>query len=129
MEYGIQTGLDIYHARDYADALQRFTRATANRNIRPFVSVLPIKARINHNRWLADCQCGAGVACDPSWEFGLCSDCGAKHLIEWPLPAKRERLAALLKDRNVPLRSWEPREGDEDLRKQNDTLGIVRGAR
>ena len=35
-------------------------------------SAVPIAAYVNHGRWLADCSCGAAVACEPGIDIAVC---------------------------------------------------------
>lgn len=81
-------------------------------------------ARVDHNSWIIDCECGAGNAVDPTWPAAHCFGCGAVHRnITWPV--NRERLEEILLLRvDVTKRNWQPGETEEDLLRENSELGV-----
>lgn len=89
----------------------------------------PTTARINHGRWIIDCDCGAGNATDPRWGIACCFGCGAvhEHVI---FPADWEALEAALVGRPHPrTRNWATGETIEALRDETAAHLDARGAR
>jgi len=98
-------------------------------------STLPLAARIEHGRWVADCQCGGGVACDPTMPIAVCfvhqdpdDPTGAVETrvhtaIVWPV--NRGRIEALLEARGLNRnRNWRPGETEADLTRENAANGV-----
>jgi len=84
----------------------------------------PVNARVDHNTWVVDCECGAGNAVDPTWPAAYCFGCGAIHNnVVWPL--NRERIEEILLQRvDVTKRNWRIGESEEDLTRENFELGV-----
>jgi hypothetical protein len=91
----------------------------------------PAVARVNHNRWIADCPDCAGAA--DVWRDGphlmICPNClnaTIGHL--WRRVALPDDIAAIedaLMDRPVPqTRNWSIAESVDDLRRQNAERGL-----
>jgi hypothetical protein len=67
----------------------------------------PIKARVDANSWLIDCECGAGNSTDPDWGFACCYGCGAIHT-NVRFPDDVDLITQLLIARaDVPRRGWD----------------------
>ena len=86
-----------------------------------------LTAEINYGRWIGRCECGAGVAVHPAWEWAGCLDCGMVYTeIVFP-DAKTVRV--VVKILNVRPdgpggqrhlnRSWLPSETVIDLQREN----------
>jgi hypothetical protein len=109
-----------------------------------------VQARIDHGRWLADCECGGAEYVDPGDPIFFCLACGnraqagAARLVAFPKDAAE--IEAVLLARPVeatghsaferamtarPLvpglgRSWRPGESLAQLRKQNRVMGGIK---
>lgn len=80
-------------------------------------------AYVNENRWVIDCECGAGNAVDMEAGVAYCFGCGAIHRsIVLPEPTQLKAAEQLLLKRpDVVTRNWDPRkESVEDLQKENE---------
>jgi hypothetical protein len=89
-----------------------------------------VVARVAHNRWVADCECGGAETVADGHPF-FCFSChnfghnGRARLVEFPpRPAAVE--AYLLRRPDPLQRNWEPTETLDDLRAQNMALGVGR---
>jgi hypothetical protein len=89
-------------------------------------SKTPLTAYVNHGRWVADCACGGGVACDPAMSVAVCfghrdpdDPTGAISVvlhtrIVWP--AARAAIESALHGRPMNRnRNWTPKETAADL--------------
>jgi len=82
----------------------------------------PLKAYVNHGRWVAKCECGG---CELVWEEGLffCMSClnGAHgHKVRRVVfPRSRKRIEGLLAQRPVINRNWKPNETLAALEDEN----------
>ena len=98
-------------------------------------SAVPLVASINHGRWIATCQCGGGIACDPSMSIAVCFlhrhpddptmslETRIHTAIVWP--PNRGRLEALLNKRGLNRnRHWTADESEADLERENDAFGV-----
>lgn len=80
-----------------------------------------IVARVDMGRWIADCDCGAGVALHREWTAAYCFACGAVHpqaSILWPVD--QDEIELTLAER--PHRRnqfWSPGETVNDLKAEN----------
>lgn len=83
----------------------------------------PVVARIEHNRWLLDCQCGSGVAVTPGWSEARCLGLGCGRVYtNIQIPSDIEEIERELKARpNHIDRNWNPQHGD--------TVATLRAAR
>lgn len=103
----------------------------------------PVLARIDHGRWLADCECGGAEYVDPNDPIFFCLACGnsaqagAARLVAFPKDAAEIEMALLARPVEAtgssaferamtarPLvagleRSWSPGESLAQLRQQN----------
>ena len=108
----------------------------------------PVLARIDHGRWLADCECGGAEYVDPSDPIFFCLACGnpaqagAARPVAFPKNAAEIEMALLVRPVEAtgssaferamtarPLvaglgRSWQPGETLAQLRRQNREGGI-----
>lgn len=83
---------------------------------------LPLKAYVNHGRWIVKCECGGG---EKAWEEGwvMCQSCFNATLghryrrVIFPKP--RSRIEQLLTVRPEPNRNWRPGETLADLEREN----------
>jgi hypothetical protein len=93
---------------------------------------LPLKAYVNHGRWLVRCECGG---CEYAWEEGffMCQSCfNAKHGHQYRksvFPENRQQIEDLLVVRPLPNRNWNwpqtveqlgREETVEDLKRENE---------
>lgn len=115
------------------------------------LDILPVKARIDYGRWLADCECGGAEYVDPEESIFFCNSCGnvmfngefrpvifpdettraaiEKVLLARPVDETRgldpiEK--AMLARPSIPglSRSWDPGESVADLKEQNRRAGL-----
>lgn len=92
----------------------------------PRASERPLMARVNHGRWLGDCQCGDAPLIDPEWRLAACLHCGAVYSASIELPDDWQAIdAALMKRPDAINRNWTPGETLEDLERENDSHGIA----
>ena len=78
----------------------------------------PVQARVEENRWIFECACGAGVAATPTWPEARCmgDDCGRVYPnVEYP--AHLAELTAVLVTMPTRERYWYPGETVADLAK------------
>ncbi len=97
----------------------------------------PIKARIDHGRWLVDCplinenqQClGAELVTEDDKVF-LCLSCGNKEVdgklipVRFPTKKKRVEIEDLLDRRPESNRNWFPGETAKKITKENKRHGM-----
>ena len=84
----------------------------------------PLVARVDHGRWIGDCDCGSGVALERAWPEARCFGCGARYAtVVWPVQADQIE-AALLKRPVMGTRNWLPTETVGDLRAENIERGV-----
>ena len=81
------------------------------------VSTVP-SARINHGRWIVDCECnGAGFTC-PKVKVACCFDCGRVYLnVKFPRDAVK--IERLLTERPMMNRNWRKGETVKTLIAEN----------
>lgn len=132
----IHTALDLHGVRTPEDYRAAHAGAIANlvgrgRRVAVHESADPLVARIDHNRWIVDCECGAGNATDPEWAIACCFGCGAVHAqIVFPDAAERAAIERALLARPRPeTRHWDPRVGETlaDLWRENAEHGVKGG--
>ena len=81
-----------------------------------------VYARINHDRWLADCPCNGAELVTPGHTM-LCGSCGAEHEVVFPKNARK--IEAVLEQRGHPSqRNWSPAETVDDLIVENIAQGV-----
>jgi hypothetical protein len=100
--------------------------ATARRRGRePSDHPVPIRAYVNHGRWLADCVCGAGVAVDPAWDRAYCYDCLRIFRVTWPPDRKLAWIETILAARPLAQhQNWWPTESVAQLARENGEHGL-----
>lgn len=83
----------------------------------------PLKAYVNHGRWLVKCECGG---CEKVWEEGwmMCRSClNAAHGHKYRktvFPKMREKMEMLLIQRPLVNRNWYPGETLKLLEADNE---------
>jgi hypothetical protein len=79
-----------------------------------------VTARVNHGRWLVDCEChGAGLTSPHRYNISACFDCG-RVFTNVLFPEAVERIEALLVLRpDITTRNWVG-ESVGELTKQNE---------
>ena len=83
-----------------------------------------VYARLNHDRWLADCPCNGAELVTPGHTM-LCGSCGAEHQVVFP--DNPEDLEAVLAERDdTTKRNWNPGETVADLIVENIEQGVRR---
>ena len=80
-------------------------------------------AYLNHGRWVADCECRAGILVDRGGGLYGCRECRTFWLIEVPIDAAEiDRVVSMRPLRN---RNWLPGETVGDLMVENVAHGIA----
>ena len=90
-----------------------------------------LTAEINYGRWIGRCECGAGIAVHPAWDWAGCLDCGTVYTeIVFP---DAQTLRAVVQALGVrpdgaggqrhQNRSWLSSETVLDLRRENQRYG------
>ena len=70
-----------------------------------------LPAYVNEGRWVADCAaCPGGIAGWPEHNLGACLSCGRVWTITYPQDI--DRVEALLADRPLRNRNYEPHKGE-----------------
>jgi hypothetical protein len=101
-------------------------RAMASRGIQP-VDAGSVTPYVNDSRWVADCECGAGMALSPGVDRATCIECGNRYVVNWPDDDERQQVeAALLARPNWSTRQWQPGEKIADLERENTERGLPR---
>lgn len=114
------SSLQEYQAKHRA-AMAAASRSGSRHGIH--LSPVVVKARVFANSWVADCECGNGMAIEPRWEpLALCFACGAVHRSVL-IPAEWEAIdTALLVRLHPHRRHWIPGETVDDLIRENGQL-------
>lgn len=132
MKFVIETSRDQYLVRDeprlrakHAAHITKLVRAGSR--IRVHEVQGDKRARVNHGVWLVDCECGAGVAVDPTFSAGYCFGCGAiQTTVIFPDSDDRLNIEHILLSRSmVANRNWEPTETLTDLAIENAERKVV----
>ena len=81
-----------------------------------------IPAFVSAGRWVADCECGAGIGCpDPAWgTHGVCRDCRARYALVWP--DELAEIEAALEARPLRNQNWKPGESVGALLRENELM-------
>jgi len=89
------------------------------------LSTAPLVARVDYNRWIADCPCGSGVAAWPG-RPSLCFGCATRHAtVVLPESEERAAIEAILGARAaLQTRSWAPGESVAHLEDENRAHGL-----
>lgn len=89
----------------------------------------PLHAFINHNRWMAVCECGGAEVVDPVYNSMYCFSCfnilnkGRPRHIKFP--KDMPMIEAILIERDDPLnKNWMLTESIEDLEAENVAHGL-----
>ncbi|WP_328739869.1 hypothetical protein OHA91_22740 [Streptomyces erythrochromogenes] len=91
-----------------AERVWRWYENTAQRRLTPPAGVLlgeRIYARINHNRWVADCVCGSAQIVTPTDPRFACPECGYGW-VQITFPANPEAAEAEVSARAPHERNW-----------------------
>lgn len=79
-----------------------------------------VPARVNHGRWLTDCQaCYEGVLTHPEWKIACCGNCGAVYRDVIFPPDIAEITRILLERPKRETQNWEPGESIAKLKFEN----------
>jgi hypothetical protein len=132
MKFAIETARDQHRVKDESGLKAKQAAFVAKqiaggmRSIRIHESAEPKAAKINHGVWLLECDCGAGVAVDPSFSAGYCFGCGAIHTrVEWPAPEDRLNIEHVILARPKTVnRNWDPDETLIDVLVTNVDHGV-----
>lgn len=81
-----------------------------------------LDAYVNHDRWVADCECRAGVAVEPTLDVCVCLDCGTLYRVRMPDDWKAGE--QVLAHRDVENRNWTVGQTVQDLKAENLTHGV-----
>jgi hypothetical protein len=74
----------------------------------------PVYARMNHARWLGECECGSAVMLFRQGPWFWCPTCanagtgGKMRPISWPEPAELERVNRDMATLPAGLANWDP---------------------
>ena len=120
-------GVDSPLAYQSAHAMMIGRLRSRGRDVEVHDDDTPIPARVDDNRWIIDCDCGAGNAVQLDEEgatMARCFMCGAVHTAV-VMPRDRAEIERLLIRRPEPsTRCWHPHETVADLAAQNRAKGI-----
>lgn len=125
----IETAREIHgvrSAQDYRRRQAAVLQTQTKRGGRSVVhdSTIPVVAYIAWNRWVIDCECGAGNATDPANPFACCFGCGAVHeRVQFP-PNVQAIERVLLQRVKPSTRNWFPQETVDDLIAENVAHGV-----
>lgn len=127
MDKIIKTAIDMHVVRDEsAHQVAHVAEMAMRRGLGIDIEVhdsVDVVARVDHGRWITDCECGAGNAAHPDWGEVRCFGCGAVHKVTFP--ERRKQIEGLLLARPVTAnRNWLPGETVKDLRRENEEHGI-----
>ena len=85
-----------------------------------------VRAYVNHGRWVADCECNAGIAVWlDAWYATCCLECGNEYEVVFPdveFMAELDRLLSLRVD--VSTRNWTD-ESLESIAAENRLMGGI----
>jgi len=83
-------------------------------------------ARVDHGRWLIDCECGDAAFAWAAHPEAACMGCGAVYGVQFPPAETVAKAEAVLDGRREANRNWFPdRETVKDLRAENLLGGDV----
>ncbi len=111
---------DLYRCGDDEGSL-RAAQAPAVRREghQPHESAQTPQPRIDHGRWIVDCQCGSGAGVSRQGK-AFCFECGAIMRVLLPSVDQRNAAEALLTLRKESNQNWHPdHETVDDLRAEN----------
>jgi hypothetical protein len=69
--------------------------------------------RADKGRWVADCDCGSGMAVFPELSQALCLNCGSRWDVKMPARDVMEAAEAALDRRPARRRDWDPWRADK----------------
>src|SRR5688572_26347663 len=97
------------YKRRHEQAIQK-RRLEGDDSVKLTVVSTPVRARIDANRWLVDCDCGGAAAASPEWPESRCFGCGRIYThVEFP--ENRASIEAELEKQSYePMREWNPGE-------------------
>lgn len=104
----IKTAKDIVK-RDGCMSVEEWIRRLATRRhiaVRDIDDKFPVVARIDHSRWIADCDCGGAEYVDPDETIFFCFSCnnvafnGKIRTVTFPLKEKLEEIYSGLGEQN-----------------------------
>lgn len=107
--------------RDRCKSVLDWIRKSAARyeiQVKDVVCKQPVIARIDHGRWIADCECQGAEYVDPDEPVFFCLSClnaahqGALRPVVFPSEKKREKIIKKLNAEN--FFSWNEREEPSD---------------
>ena len=132
------TARQMLGVKDEAELRARAQQQARRGGLDVMESDTPLAVYVNHGRWIADCSCGAGVACDPDIGVAVCfthtdpdDPTGSiATLIHTALvwPADRAAVESALEARDLNRnRNWTSDETVGDLVQENVTArGVLR---
>lgn len=114
---------DIYACAPTAEAVRAVcAEHLARRSVAPHKTGRTVPAYVSDNRWVADCECGAGIACWEQMGEACCLLCGAVYDVDWS--ANTPDAMTLLRARPLQARNWAPHKGDtlRELEEENRVM-------
>ena len=88
-------------------------------------STVPLMARVDHGRWLADCLRCPGAELVAEGRPFVCESCGFTSEMPPRFPRARSKIEALLLNRPYAQnRNWSPGETVVDLERENAENGV-----
>ena len=78
---------------------------------------------VNEGRWVADCLCRGGIACQKGIPVGCCLDCGTVYHLGWS--GGEAEIEEALRPRSPGFRNWLPGEPVAVIYAENVEHGVV----
>ena len=139
-------------APSYREFVIRLSRESGKKFTGKMTNKLPVQARIDFGRWIADCECGGAEYVDPDDPVFFCQSCGNAEVdgklrkVIFPKPEERDLIEKAVLERAVEVipglnahnqalraksvdgipRSWRPGESVEQLREQHQVAKLAR---
>ena|ERR1051325_3882779 len=124
----LYTAKEVYRAVALGQDYRVHHAAMIFGKMTPHDVTTPIAPYVNENRWLIDCECGAGNYVDMDAGVACCFGCGAVHT-HVAIPSERADVEAVLLERPVPqTRGWRDADKSEtvnDLVAENESRGVA----
>jgi hypothetical protein len=108
-----------------------YTTAGLTKALLPPVGENKVIAEVNHNRWIAKCDCGGAEVVDPGYRIFYCFSCFNEETdgraVKVKFPRQFDAIEKRLEVRENPYnRNWLVGESLEDLEDENEKHGLPR---